>query len=297
MHYFPSSLEGGFPKPAPEDEGAYVHYMEKVDGRKVRQRSEKFNDHFSQAALFWHSMSEAEKDHIISAFHFEIGNVKSEEVRMKLVDLFSNVDKEMARKIAEGVGVPLPSGGKEWDSSVTSPAVSMANTVKDTIRSRRVAVLAMDGVNEEELMQVRDSLVEKGAYFYILSKNRGMLNGSGGGSVEVDKNFVTTGSIVYDAVYVPGGQSSIDALMKQGYAINFINEAFKHCKPIGASGEGVDLLNEAALKGVNLAEGSMVYDRGVVTTRSSDMGEFTQGLFDAIAEHRHWDREKETVPA
>ena len=43
---------------------------------KVRARSEKFFDHFSQAALFWNSQSEPEKAHIVQALRFEFGKVE-----------------------------------------------------------------------------------------------------------------------------------------------------------------------------------------------------------------------------
>jgi catalase len=57
-NYFPNSLGGGCPMTAPENMGGYVHYMEKVEGHKVRERSESFKDHFSQATMFWHSITD-----------------------------------------------------------------------------------------------------------------------------------------------------------------------------------------------------------------------------------------------
>ena len=82
-----------------------MHYEEKVEGRKIRQRSESFNDHYSQAKLFWNSMSPVEKEHIIPAFRFEVGKVKSKDVRRQVVHMFNRVDRELAKQIAAGVGV------------------------------------------------------------------------------------------------------------------------------------------------------------------------------------------------
>ena len=64
----------------------------------------------------------------------------------------------------------------------------------------------------------------------------------------LDKNFISVSSVLYDAVYVPGGEKNVDALAHQGYVINFINEAFKHCKPIAASGEAVALLQQTSIE-------------------------------------------------
>src|SRR5690606_28070748 len=96
-NYFPNSLGGGHPKMASEEEGGYVHYQEKVDGAKIRQRSKSFQDHFSQARMFWNSMSPVEKKHIIEAAHFELGKVESKEVRHRMIyDIFNNISHELA---------------------------------------------------------------------------------------------------------------------------------------------------------------------------------------------------------
>ncbi len=54
------------------------------------------------------------------------------------------------------------------------------------------------------------------------------------GSFEVPKSFLTTASVFYDAVYVPGGINSVATLEAEPDAIHFLNEAFKHCKAIAA---------------------------------------------------------------
>lgn len=104
---------------------------------------------------------------------------------------------------------------------------------------------------------------------------------------------------MFDAIYIPGGQQSIEALKQQGDAIHFINEAFKHCKAIAATGEGVELLEASNITGVRLAEEQLQSDKGVVTVRNAtDMHAVAQQFIQAIAQHRHWMREhKEMVPA
>jgi catalase len=131
----------------------------------------------------------------------------------------------------------------------------------------------------------------------VVSKFLGSLEGSAG-EVKVDKSYVTTGSIMFDAVLVPGGRESVDALRTHGDALHFISEAFKHGKPIGAVGEGVDLLGVAHLPGISLADdGQTRSEHGVVTDRAGG-GSFAPAFLEALAEHRHWGRDlKETVPA
>jgi catalase len=320
-NYVPNSLGGGCPAIASMSQGAYVHYPEQVDGVKKRARSESFKDHYSQATLFWNSQSDVEKEHLVRAGRFELGKVESLEIRKRMIDGFNHVDNDLARRIAEGVGVPAPARlgaglratapatptAKGKISSrrlvVRSEALSMVGTVKSTIKSRRVAVLAAPGVAGGELRIVRAALVSAGAHVDVIAASLGELPTAEGDTVNVDRSLLTTASVMYDAVFVPGGAAAVEAMEADGAFIHFINEAFKHYKPIGASGEGVDLLLASDIQGIDLADPQtsppLLSDQGVVTTRDvSDLDPFAQALIASIMVHRHWDRrDAEAVPA
>jgi catalase len=311
VNYFPNSLGGGHPGPAPANQGGYAHHAEKVEGRKVRGRSESFMDHFSQARLFYRSLSEVEQVHLIEAAHFELGNVETMAVRERVVELFARIDPELAEKTAAGIGVQAPvhirpeevKGSPQQRSVERSPAVSMAGQPAGTIKTRRVAVLAAPGSDLEGLVQVRQDLIERGALVEVVSKHQGSLGKAGGQDVMVDKSFLTASSIMYDAVFVTGGAGSIEALKEQGQAIQFINEAYKHCKPIGAAGDGIELLQAANLNEARFAggqDGRVLSDMGVVTAQKGiEAAQFLDEFANAIAAHRHWEREGLTgsVPA
>jgi catalase len=301
VNYFPNSLGGGCPMMAPESAGGYAHYMEKVDGRKVRERSESFKDHFSQATMFWNSLTEDEKDRLVEATHFELGKVESKMVRERMVnEIFNHVAHDLAVRCAEGVGVEPPKkfAGKKSDKQ--APEVSIYHRMrKDTVGTFRVAILAADGYDHAQLNAVKQALVDAGAMAEVVSKFKGTIKGKGG-EVEVDKSHVTTASIMYDAVFVPGGEKSVETQKKQGDALHFVKEAFKHCKAVGAVGEGVDLLREAGLPGVSLAEGDGVQnDLGVVTAGTgTSLDAFASAFIGALAEYRHFERQqKDMVPA
>ncbi len=319
VNYWPNSLGGGHPKMASEEEGAYVHHQEKVEGLKIRARSESFKDHFTQATLFWNSMTEPEKKHIVEAIHFELGKVESIAVRERMVANFHKVAPELAQMAAEGLGVEVKtelqteSTGnfetnkasdkiKKGKSVKESPALSMEIGKKETAKSRKVAILLEDGYNHDEVMAVKQALKNEGAQAKIVSKVFKTLKSSSGEEIEVDKSHVTTASIMFDAVYIPGGMASVEAMKKQGDVLHFINEAFKHCKTVGASREGVELLMASSIKGVALAEeasGEIVADRGVVTARAAaSLDAFSTSFIAAIKMHRHWNREEKImVPA
>ncbi|PRS01674.1 catalase HPII [Bacillus atrophaeus] len=278
--YHKNSLQNNDPSPATEEEGGYVHYQEKVEGRKVRQRSESFEDYFSQAKLFWNSMSPVEKQHIVSAFRFEVGKVKSKDVQQQVVDLFANVDATLAEQIAEGLGATMPDKNKESNESFHSPALSQANTVKTPV-SRQVAVLVENGFRGDEVQQVLDGLKQAGIRTDIISQTLGSVTSQDGRELEVTATFLTTDSVLYDAVYVAGGEQSTAQTQKA--AKGFINEAYSHYKAIGAANEGVELLA--------LAAGSME-EPGLVTSKDEkDLARFNQAFIEAIGEHRHWNRQ------
>jgi len=81
VNYEPNSLGGGCPYQAMMSHGGFHSYPEQINGQKVRARSASFNDHFSQATLFYNSQSDYEKKHIIDALRFELGKVQTIAIR------------------------------------------------------------------------------------------------------------------------------------------------------------------------------------------------------------------------
>jgi catalase len=324
VNYFPNSIGGGLPSMAPENQGGYVHYQEKVEGHKIRQRSASFSDHFSQATLFWNSQTKAEQERIVSALHFELGKVKRKEIRQRMVtDILNHISHELATRVAKGIGVDAPSGAvmskiKDGAEALTkgvkdklkrdalpseSPSLSPERMKKPAgIRSRRVAVLVAEGFDGGQVETVKAALKAEGAQAELVGTMLGPVRAADGSEQELDKSYLTTASVMYDAVLIPGGAGSVKKLMENGDTRHFINEAFRHCKPIGALGEGVALLAKSDIKGVSLdteGEGNLREEAGVVTLRKAlDLGAFTAAFISAIAAHRHWSREeKMKVPA
>ncbi len=138
--YHKNALNANQPSPVPVQNGGFEHYQEKVEGRKIRGRSESFLDFYSQAKLFYNSQSEAEKEHIKNAFSFELGKCKSEMVRANVISLLNHIDRELTEEVAENIGVTVPKENYEVQSTKKSPALSMENTIfkPDT---KKVAIL------------------------------------------------------------------------------------------------------------------------------------------------------------
>jgi catalase len=156
----------------------------------------------------------------------------------------------------------------------------MANTVKDSIATRKVAILAADGVDDASLARVTKALAAEGAQGKIVAPRLGQLVGAGGEAHVADFSLLTAASVLFDAVFIPGGQKSVQALSAERDAVEFVTEAFRHCKTIGAMGEGVDLLRACP----GLPEDG---DPGVI---AGSNGQIVKRFVEAMAEHRHWTR-------
>src|SRR5262249_44834699 len=128
-------------------DGVFQHYQEKVEGATIRKRAESFKDYYSQAALFWHSMSDVEREHIVAAFRFELGKVTDKDIRARAVEQLNHVDHDLAELVATGVGVATPEPVATPAAKQTSPALSQVPGSGDTIATRKVAVLVADGVD------------------------------------------------------------------------------------------------------------------------------------------------------
>ncbi len=251
--YHPNSLGGGCPFQAKAAEGGFTSYNERIDAKKIRARSASFFDHFSQATLFFNSQSEAEKNHLTHALQFELGKVQVPEIRERMVGLLSQVDKTLAGDVANALGLTVPVKKQQQPVNHSIPAdgvvarfqpkavnqgievsapLSMADSVKNTIKTRKIAFLTADGVNREQIDQVRKRLLNEGASVDLIALKLGKLITAKGDPLTANKSLMTVSSVLYDAVYIPGGLKSVQALMEKQDAADFISLAYKHCKAI-----------------------------------------------------------------
>ncbi|SDD38771.1 catalase [Glycomyces harbinensis] len=285
--------------PAPGADRSFTHYAEKVEGAKIRRRSESFKDFYSQPAMFWHSMSEVEAEHIVAAFRFELGKVTDKDIRTRVVDQLRQVDLELAKRVAEGIGVAAPAEGAA-DRGRTSPALSQLTDPVATVATRKVAVLAAEGVDGTGLTSLVADLHRRGAVAEVLGLTDGMIASATGEDVQADRALPTMASVLYDAVAVPCGPDSVAALSRDGRAVHFVAEAYKHGKAVAAFGAGLGLLRAARIE-AECADGvEPVDDHGVVTTAANggDLPEaFLDAFAGAIAGHRAWDRRTDDIPA
>ncbi|MEA2718619.1 MAG: catalase [Candidatus Eremiobacteraeota bacterium] len=303
-NYEPNSIDDNWPREKPVERGGFESYLETLRGDKRRVRAESFKDHFSQATLFWNSQTDVEKHHIVSAFGFELAKVSRPAIRERVLSRLANVDADLTARVAEQIGLepPKPSATdgrakKNGKTVQSSRALSIvANATNGTPKSRKVAILAADGVDGNAIDTMKNALAAAGAQGLVLAPRLGNLRSTGGKPVAVDHTIVTEPSVGFDAVFIPGGADSAETLTASADAVHFVAEAYKHAKALAASGEGIELLQAADLVDADGAEPAA--NSGVVTTQAANLGNLPDQFLAAIAKHRAWDRAgNDAVPA
>jgi len=319
VSYDPNNLRGGCPFQAGMDMGGFTSYAERIDAQKIRERSPSFFDHFSQATLFYNSQTEVEKDHIVRALRFELGKVETPPIRERMLFLLAQVDKSLANRVADGLGLQIPAKlekplnmsfpadadprqfqpRKVKPEFTASPRLSMVanpNFEKRTIKTRKIAFLVADGFDDASVLEMKKSLMTAGARVCTVAPHLGTVLSVGGQIANADFSFLTAASVLFDAVYVPGGEASVNTLKDVPEVFEFINEAYKHCKTIAADGEGGEILRLAGLSVGTPSNGSngedQMSDSGVLVGSNGDVKGLAGEFIRAIAMHRHWDRER-----
>jgi len=315
INYWPNRHSAAPPSIAAE--GGYVEHPSRVVGLKQRLHSVKFSEHFSQAQLFWNSMSAIEKTHIVLALSFELDHCEEAIVYERMIERLTDIHIDLARAVATQVGGPMPTKPGRANHGMTARGLSQFEFTPEalgqplTIASRQIALLIADGFNLVEYEAVKGALSAMGAFcFTIGPKRQAIIPSSGGKGVQPDHHFEGQRSTMYDALYIPGGEHA-SVLAKQGRAVHYIREAFGHCKAIGATGEATKLVNLACgVEGMQFASGTeaaqVVDSYGVVTAgglgdgpssikETLKIAKGAKNFLDVfvwnISQHRNWQRE------
>ncbi len=349
VSYEPNSLGGNIPNQVPAQQGGFVSYPARVEGPKLRVRSESFADHYGQAKLFWNSMTPTEKEHIVKALQFELSKVDTREIRQRMLGHLQQINETLAAQVAIVLGelpaadptaspdnpataingkaaravnsktargsdgkTGMPDGTADSASetavlaNATSPTsasgglqqtsgLSMEEHPTSTIKGRKVAILAADGVAADQVAALKKALKAAGALGEVVAPHLGVLQGTGG-TVEAVKTFANSGSIMFDAVFVAGGEQSVATLIGLGDAREFINEAYKHAKAIAAVGEGVKLVAASEVGQalpMNQPANPSLNAQGIVAANTADLQSAIEQFITAIAKHRHWGRSQQ----
>lgn len=279
-NYEPNSLaqageDGG---PRADAKGGFTSFREPVEREKARLRSETFADHYSQPRMFFASLAAPEQAHLASAIVFELSKVSLEHVRNRVMGNLRNVDEDLAKRVADGLGMALPDktpAAAEPIDLEPSPAVRLIGKYPDSLKGRKVGVLVTDGADGAVVKAVQDAAKAAGAAVEIIAPKRGGAKLKDGSTPKADHQLAGAPSVLFDAVALVLSAEGCQQLLTEGAAVDFAKDAFAHLKAIGHTPEAQPLLDKAGVEA----------DAGVVDLSNG------AGAFIKPAATRQWDRE------
>jgi catalase len=273
--YEPQSLAADS---ARETKEGFRSFGAQESGDKGRVRPESFADHYSQARLFYRSQTKPEQAHIASALVFELSKVDTLHVREAMVGHLIHIDRDLAARVAAGLGLKsmpkAPVAAAVVTDSSPSAALQIIGKMKDTFEGRCIAILISDGSDGGAVASIKKAAEDEGASVKIVAPRVGGAKMADGSRLAADGQLAGTSSVLFDAVAVILSASEATGLCKEGAAVDFVRDAFGHLKAIAVDEGGQALLMAAGIEP----------DAGVVAATNTK-------AFISAAKTRQWNRE------
>ncbi len=276
VNYEPSSLDPTSARQTPA--GFRSAPIPSEDGAKGRIRAASFADHYSQARQFFRSQSSFEQAHMASSLVFELSKVGTAHVREAIVGHLRHVDAELARRVADGLGLDSLPAAPHAAAPVLdlppSPALQIIGKMKDTLEGRAVGILIADGSDGATIKALRKAAEDAGATVKIVAPKLGGAKLADGKRMPADGQLAGTPSTVFDAVALVLSESGGRQLAAEAAAVDFVRDAFGHLKAVA-----FDAGAQSVLKAAGIGK-----DAGVVA--AADVKSFIKA-----AKTRQWARE------
>jgi catalase len=285
--YRPNSLDGGCPFVAGHDDHPFIDLPVEVEAAiKERAHPASFDDHFSQATLFFRSLTPVEQDHVTAAYTFELSKCYDQTIRERQLQALANIDGDLCQKVADGLGLPVTEPTVKPLDVVTSEALSQVGG-SWPVAGRQLGIVVGDEVNAAAVSPLQKAAEAAGVVPLIIGPHGGTI-----GKLVVHRTYANAASIEFDALVLvgdlpPAPDAMVSGDAKAGSAesgkttdprvLKLAAEAWRHAKVIGAIGQPAAL----AEAGIDAA------DIGVVSGGAKDVG---PALLDLLARHRCWDR-------
>ncbi|MEZ4334106.1 MAG: catalase [Myxococcota bacterium] len=251
-NYEPNSWSGPESGPREDPERGFRSLEVEESGPKLRQRAERFSDHYSQARQFYVSQTEVEQRHIADGFTFELSKVETVAIRARVVSHLRRVDESLAQQVAQKLRLrempePAPVAVETRDDLAPSPALSIVRNGPRRFTGRRIGALVTDGVDADMLEALREAIDHEGARLAIVAPAVGGVEASDGTWIEADEKIDGGPSVLFDAVAILPSEQCAAELADIAPARDFVADAWAHAKFIAYVGAATPLFERAGL--------------------------------------------------
>jgi catalase len=276
--YSENSLNGGAPFAANQTHGNgfFTAPARKVDGNYVREVSPTFMDYWTQPRLFWNSQSAAEKQMIVNAARFELGNVKSKAVQQRALVQFNRIANELANRVAVALGLPDLQPDTRYYHNNKTQDVAVFEKPLPSIATLNIGILATTGSNSSltQAAQIAATFKAKGANPKVIAES--LTNG-------VDSTYLGADAVLFDGIIITDGTKDLftatSTLFPAGRPAQIVRDAYNYGKPVGAIGTG----GKAGFDSADVPTGDGVYTIGgfsnsTYSNSTSFVSDFENGL-------------------
>jgi catalase len=246
VSYEPNSLSPDAPRES-LDRG-FVTSARPLESIPIRVRSESFSDHYSQARLFYRSITPSEQKHLANALTFELGKLETEAIRLRMLGHLLLIDKTLADAVigalgAEGKADKITPARTPLDLK-PSPALRLYGKTKPTLAGRKVGVLLGAGFDARIKKDLVAQIESEGAKAAMVTVKIQGERDHQGHLHSTDMALRASPSVIFDAVVVLAGPEGDKKLAEDPDALSFLLDAQRHCKAVGFS--GIPLLSKKA---------------------------------------------------
>ena len=200
-----------------------------------------------------------------------------------MVSHLRNVDEDLARKVAAGLGLePMPEAAPPARPVVgnlpPSPALSIVRNGPKSLKGRKLGVLVTDGVDAGLLAALEEAVTAEGAMVELVAPTVGGVTMSDGKKMPAKQKVNGGPSVLYDAVAILASEQGAALLSREATAKDFVSDAFAHAKFIAYAETAVPLMQKA---GVEMDEGFVALKTAADARRFVEM----------CRQVRYWERE------
>jgi catalase len=282
----PNSLDDGAPREDPS--AGFTSYPAEERGQKLRIRPESFADHYTQARMFWVSMTEPEKRHIVGGFAFELGKCDQVKIRKRMLGHLENIASELAEQVADALGMKgaadtiqpkFPVGDPK-----PSPRLSQYSVAPASLAGKKIGLLTTDSVDASLYNSLLELAKIERATLEVIAPKAGSIKTNTGKEIVPDHFLAGAPSVLFDCVVVAPAAKHSKALATQAAAIDWIRDAFSHLKIIGYNGAAIPMFEKASV--------ALDADEGLVDVSTGDFRAYSA----SAKKHRIWDREAKVRP-
>jgi catalase len=200
--YRPNSVDGGCPFAAGADLAAFIEAPVALPAwTKRRANPASYDDHFSQATLFYRSLQPVEQAHIVEAFAFELGKCYEQAIKERELAVLAKIDTELCTAVAARLGLQPRVPAAPPSAPAASPALSQIGQ-RWRVAGRRIGILTDADSDTGEVTAAVAAITTAKLVPLVFASHGGTLNRNDG--PPVSRTYSSGPSVELDAVLVAG---------------------------------------------------------------------------------------------